>query len=209
MTIKLGVLISGSGTNLQAIIDCIAAGTLDASVEIVISSRPDAYGLKRAEAAGIQTAALSKEVYADPLEADAAIVALLREHDVEYVAMAGYMRMCTPVLLDAYEDRVINLHPALLPSFPGAHAIADALAHGVKVTGVTVHFANEAYDDGPIIAQQAVVVEEYDTEDSLATRIHEVEHVLYPAALQLIAQGRVTIERDDSDRRVVRVAPEE
>ena len=209
MTIKLGVLISGSGTNLQAIIDCIAAGTLDATVEVVISSRPDAYGLKRAEAAGIQTVALSREVYKDPLEADAAIVAMLREHDVEYVAMAGYMRMCTPVLLDAYRDRVINLHPALLPSFPGAHAIADALAHGVKVTGVTVHFANAVYDDGPIIAQQAVPVEEYDTEDSLATRIHEVEHVLYPAALQLVAQGRVSIECDDSGRRVVRIAPEE
>lgn len=208
MSIKLGVLISGSGTNLQAIIDQIAEGKLDATVEVVISSRPDAYGLVRAQNAGIPVVALSREAYVDPLEADAAIAQILREHEVDYIAMAGYMRMITPVLLDLFPDRIINLHPALLPSFPGAHGIADALEHGVKVTGVTVHFANATYDDGPIIAQRPVLVEEGDTEDTLAQRIHATEHELYPAALQLVAQGRVHVVELESGRRVTQIDPE-
>ena len=142
MSIKLGVLISGSGTNLQAIIDRIADGTLDASIELVVSSRPSAYGLKRAEAAGLQTLTMSKEVYADPEQADEIIAAELSRRGVDYVIMAGYMRKVHDPILAAFPNRVVNLHPALLPSFPGAHAIADAYERGVKVTGVTVHFAN-------------------------------------------------------------------
>jgi phosphoribosylglycinamide formyltransferase-1 len=193
MSIKLGVLISGSGTNLQAIIDRIADGSLDASVEIVISSRPSAYGLKRAEAAGIKTMSLSKEVYAEPEAADQLIAATLKSHDVDYVVMAGYMRMVHAPILMSFPNRVVNLHPALLPSFKGAHAIQDAYDYGVKVTGVTVHFADDKYDCGPIIAQQALVVEEGWTVDELEEHIHEIEHVLYPDTIQLLAEGRVRV----------------
>ncbi len=197
MTIKLGVLISGSGTNLQAIIDAIAAGKLDAEVPVVVSSREGAYGLKRAAAAGIQTLSLTPELYkADPVGADVIIADALKKHDVDYVAMAGYMRMVRQPLLEAFPNRIVNLHPALLPAFKGAHAIAEAWERGVKVTGVTVHFANADYDCGPIIAQRAVPVDEGMTLDDLEARIHACEHVLYPETLQLIAQGRVHVGED-------------
>ncbi len=196
MSLKIGVLISGSGTNLQAIIDRIAAGTLDAEVVLVVSSRPSAYGLKRAEAAGIQTLTLSKEIYAEPAMADEIIAASLKKAGAEYVIMAGYMRMVHAPILAAYPNRVVNLHPALLPSFPGAHAIQDAYDRGVKVTGVTVHFANADYDAGPIIAQRALPVQEGWTVDELEAHIHEIEHELYPDTIQLIAEGRVYVEPD-------------
>ena len=194
--LRIGVLVSGSGTNLQAIIDRIAAGELNASIELVVSSRPSAYGLKRAEAAGIQTLTLSKEVYADPVQADEIIAAELRAHGVEYVIMAGYMRKVHDPILAAFPNRVVNLHPALLPSFPGAHAIADAYARGVKVTGVTVHFANADYDAGPIIAQRALAVEEGWTVDELEEHIHRIEHELYPEVVGLLADGRVHVRPD-------------
>jgi phosphoribosylglycinamide formyltransferase-1 len=193
MSIKLGVLLSGSGTNLQAIIDRIEEGTLDASIELVVSSRPSAYGLKRAEKHGLQTLTLSKELYADPLVADEVIAAQLKMHDVDYVIMAGYMRMVHDPILAAFPNRVVNLHPALLPSFKGAHAIQDAYDYGVKVTGVTVHFADEKYDCGPIIAQQALVVQEGWTVDELEEHIHQIEHELYPNTIQLLAEGRVHV----------------
>ena len=194
--LKIGVLISGSGTNLQALIDRIADGALNASIELVVSSRPSAYGLKRAEEAGIQTLTLSKEIYADPIAADEVIAHELLAHGVEYVIMAGYMRMVRAPLLATFPNRIVNLHPALLPSFPGAHAIADAYERGVKVTGVTVHFANAAYDAGPIIAQRALAVEEGWDVDTLESHIHEIEHELYPQVVQLLADGRVQV-RDD------------
>lgn len=146
---------------------------------------------------------LNRDVYADPVEADRRIAETLRYAHAEYVVMAGYMRKVTPVLLDAFPDRVLNLHPALLPSFKGAHAIQDAFDAGVKVTGITVHFANEDYDKGPIVAQRAVEVREDDTHDDLEARIHEVEHVLYPEVLRLVAEGRVTVGED----RKVHIAP--
>lgn len=194
MSIKLGVLLSGSGTNLQAIIDRIDAGTLDAQIAIVISSRPSAYGLKRAEAAGIQTMTLSKEIYADPMTADEVIASALKREGVDYIIMAGYMRMVHAPILRAFENRVVNLHPALLPSFKGAHAIQDAYDYGVKVTGVTVHFADDKYDCGPIIAQRALVVEEGWDVDTLESRIHDIEHELYPDTIQLLSEGRVRVE---------------
>ncbi|MDY3900720.1 MAG: phosphoribosylglycinamide formyltransferase [Atopobiaceae bacterium] len=192
--IKLGVLVSGSGTNLQAIIDRIAAGTLDATVELVVSSRPSAFGLKRAEAAGIQTLTISKELYADPLTADEIIAAELKRHGVDYVIMAGYMRMVHAPILETFKNRVVNLHPALLPSFKGAHAIQDAFDYGVKVTGVTVHFADDSYDCGPIIAQRPLAVQEGWDVDELEAHIHEIEHELYPDTIQLLAEGRVHVE---------------
>ena len=193
MAIKLGVLISGSGTNLEAIIERIEEGKLDASIELVVSSRPDAYGLKRAEKHGLQTLTLSREIYQEPMLADEIIASELKQHGVEYVVMAGYMRMVREPLLVAFPNRIVNLHPALLPSFKGAHAIDDAFERGVKVTGVTVHFANADYDCGPIIAQRPVVVEEGMDVDALEARIHEVEHELYPQVIQLLAQGRVHV----------------
>lgn len=194
MPIKLGVLLSGSGTNLQAIIDAIQAGTLDATIELVVSSRPSAYGLKRAEAAGLQTLTLSKETYEDSFVADMVIATELKRYNVDYVVMAGYMRKVGVPILNTFPNRVLNLHPALLPSFRGAHAIQDAYEYGVKVTGVTVHLANADYDRGPIIAQRPVVVEEDWTVEQLEEAIHQVEHQLYPEVLQLFAQDRVHVE---------------
>ena len=193
MSITLGVLISGSGTNLQALIDRIAEGRLDAKIALVVSSRASAYGLKRAEAAGIQTLTLSKEIYADPETADEIIASELRRYGVDYVIMAGYMRMVHDPILAAFPDRVVNIHPALLPSFKGAHAIQDAFDYGVKVTGVTVHFADNRYDCGPIIAQRPLAVEEGWDVDTLEAHIHEIEHVLYPDVVQLLAEGRVHV----------------
>ena len=200
--LKIGVLLSGSGTNLQAIIEAAAEG-LPVEIVHVVSSRPDAFGIERAHRAGIPVTVLNRDVYADPVEADRRIAETLRYAHAEYVVMAGYMRKVTPVLLDAFPDRVLNLHPALLPSFKGAHAIQDAFDAGVKVTGITVHFANEDYDKGPIVAQRAVEVREDDTHDDLEARIHEVEHVLYPEVLRLVAEGRVTVGED----RKVHIAP--
>ena len=191
--LAIGVLLSGSGTNLQALIDAIAAGELDAEIKLVVSSRPSADGHKRAEAAGIQTLTLSREMYADPLQADEIIAAELLRAGVDYVVMAGYMRMVHAPLLATFPNRVVNIHPALLPSFQGAHGIEDAYNRGVKVTGVTVHFANEVYDQGPIIAQEIVRIEEGMSLEELESGIHAVEHVLYPSVVQLLAEGRVRV----------------
>ena len=194
--LKIGVLLSGSGTNLQAILDAVADDGLPVEVVQVVSSRPDAYGIERARKAGIPVVALNRDVYADPEAADARIVEALRAAGAEYVVMAGYMRKVTPVVLDAFPNRVLNLHPALLPAFKGAHAIRDASEAGVKVTGVTVHFANEDYDKGPIVAQRAVEVREGWTLDDLEAAIHAAEHELYPHVLGLLAAGRVQVGED-------------
>ena len=201
--LNIGVLISGSGSNLQSLIDHIQEGTLDARISLVISSRPDAYGIERAKKAGIPVLVLNREVYADPSAANKRIADALKEAGAQYVVMAGYMRKVTAEVLDAFPDRVVNLHPALLPSFKGAHAIQDAFDFGVKVTGVTVHFANADYDKGPIIAQRAVEVREGDTVEALEARIHAVEHELYPHVVQLLAEGRVSV---DAATRKVRIA---
>ena len=193
---KIGILISGSGSNLQAIIDAIEEGSLDAEIVRVIASRPDAYGLVRAQDAGLTTCSLTKELYADPHIANEVIASELVQAGAEYVVMAGYMRKVTEEVLLTFPDKVLNIHPALLPSFKGGHAIADAFEAGVKVTGVTVHFANAEYDKGPIIAQRAVTVEEDDTLESLTERIHGVEHELYPEVLRKLSAGKITIGDD-------------
>lgn len=200
--LKIGVLLSGSGTNLQAIIDEVRDAALPVDIVKVVSSRPDAYGIERAKQAGIPVVVLNRQIYADPRAADQMIVDELRAAGAEYVVMAGYMRKLTPVVLDAFPDRVLNLHPALLPSFKGAHAIQDAFAAGVKVTGVTVHFANEDYDKGPIVAQEPVRIEEGMTLDELEAAIHAVEHVLYPRVLRQLAEGSIAVGAD----RKVRIA---
>lgn len=200
--LKIGVLLSGSGTNLQAIIDAIANDGLPVEIVHVLSSRPDAYGIERARTAGIPVTVFDRTVYEDREAADGRIAAIMAEAGAEYLVMAGYMRKLTPVVLDAFPDRVLNLHPALLPSFKGAHAIQDAWDAGVKVTGVTVHLANEDYDKGPIVAQRAVSVLPGDDVDALEARIHEVEHEIYPTVLRAIAEGRMTMD----GQRIVRIS---
>ena len=202
--IKLGVLISGSGTNLQAIIDRIADGTLDASIELVVSSRADAYGLLRAQAAGIQTLTMEKSFYDEDNTADRIIASEMRYRNVDYILMAGYMRMVHEPLLAAFENRIVNIHPALLPSFKGAHGIQDAYDYGVKITGVTVHFADNRYDCGPIIAQRALAVQEGWTVDELEAEIHKIEHVLYPEVVGLLAADRVRVRENGT----VEILPE-
>lgn len=197
--LALGVLLSGSGTNLQALVDAIAAGTLEARIAVVVSNVADAGGLARARRHDLPTVVLrhgdapSREAY------DARVVEALRAHGVNLVVLAGFMRLVTPVLLQAYPARVLNVHPALLPAFPGLHAERQALAHGARITGVTVHFVDEETDHGPILAQAAVAILPDDTEASLHARIQRQEHRLYPYAIQLIATGRVQVD----GRRVV------
>jgi phosphoribosylglycinamide formyltransferase-1 len=199
---RLGVLISGSGTNLQAIIDACESGALDAEVVVVASNHESARGLERARKHNIDAVFVDRGAYKSPREYNAALRDVFRDHHCQWVVMAGYMRLLGKEVLDYYQNHVLNLHPALLPSFPGATGIRDALDYGVKVTGVTVHFANENFDEGPIIAQEAIVIDEGETLASLEAKIHEVEHRIYPAALQHVVSGRAQIVG-----RTVRIAP--
>lgn len=190
---KLAVFISGTGTNMVAIHNAIKAGELDATIELIVSSNDHAKGIQYAQNEGLDLLVFTPADYDDPEAVDARIVGALNERDIDYVAMAGYMRKVTPVLLDAYPNRVVNLHPALLPAHRGAHAIQDAFEAGDEVTGITIHFANEEYDKGPIIFQHEVPVLPDDTLDDLETRIHAAEHEYYPQVLQRIAQGEVQV----------------
>lgn len=190
---KLAVFISGTGTNMVAIHNAIKAGELDATIELIVSSNDHAKGIQYAQNEGLDLLVFTPADYDDPEAVDARIVEALDERDIDYVAMAGYMRKVTPVLLDAYPNRVVNLHPALLPAHRGAHAIQDAFEAGDEVTGITIHFANEEYDKGPIIFQHEVPVLPDDTLDDLETRIHAAEHEYYPQVLQRIAQGEVQV----------------
>ncbi len=190
MDARLAVLASGSGTNLQALLDDPVVGPW---VALVLSDRPDAYALERARARGVPTVA-HHAGSAGPGAFDEPLADLLRERRIEFVVLAGFMRIVGSGLVRAFEGRILNVHPALLPAFPGAHAIADALAHGVKVTGVTVHLVDEEVDHGPIVFQQAVEVRDDDTYDTLEPRIHEVEHRLLPAAVRALVEGRLELD---------------
>lgn len=190
---KLAVFISGTGTNMVAIHNAIKAGELDATIELIVSSNDHAKGIQYAQNEGLDLLVFTPADYDDPEAVDARIVEALNERDIDYIAMAGYMRKVTPVLLDAYPNRVVNLHPALLPAHRGAHAIQDAFEAGDEVTGITIHFANEEYDKGPIIFQHEVPVLPDDTLDDLETRIHAAEHEYYPQVLRRIAQGEVQV----------------
>jgi len=192
--IHLGVLISGSGTNLQAIIDACNSGALNAEVSLVISDHYAAPGLQRAKDNGIDAIYIDRANYLTTREYNTALRNMLRDQPVDFVVMAGYMRLLGKEVLDFFPNRVVNLHPALLPSFPGASSIKDAFEYGVKVTGVTVHFANEKFDEGPILAQAPVAIDPEDTIATLETKIHEAEHKLLPQALGLIADNRVIVE---------------
>ena len=192
--LKLAVLASGSGSNLQAMIDAIAAGALPAKIQLVLSDKADAFALERAKQAGIPTVVISPQAFATREEYDRQVVAAIRQYEVDVVALAGYMRVVTPGFLQAFPQRVVNIHPALLPAFPGLHGQRQAWEYGVKVSGCTVHFVDEGTDTGPIIAQATVPVLDTDDADTLAARILEQEHRLYPHVLKLLAEGRVSIE---------------
>jgi phosphoribosylglycinamide formyltransferase-1 len=186
---RLGILISGRGSNMLAIGEAIAAGWLDATIAVVVSSRAGAPGLERAAAAGIPTAVLAPKEHASREACDRAIVAVLRAHDVDLVCLAGYMRLITPAFVEAFPNAILNVHPSLLPSFPGLDAQHQAWTHGVKVSGATVHFVTAELDAGPIVMQAAVPVEESDTADTLSARILVEEHRIYPAAIARVLAG--------------------
>lgn len=197
----IGVLCSGRGTNLQSIIDAAASGQIKAPIGVVITDKPGVMALERAEEAGIPAVCIDRKQYESREEFDGALLAELKKYGVTLVCLAGFMRLLTAGFIRAYEGRILNIHPALLPSFKGAHAHRDVLAYGAKVSGCTIHFVVEDMDAGPIILQAAVPVMEGDDEDSLGARVLVEEHRLYPRAIELFLAGRLTI-----DGRCVRIS---
>lgn len=201
MNRRLGVLISGRGSNLQSLLDAIGTGRLDATIAVVISNIENAAGLDRARAAGLEAVVLSHRGWASRDDYDRALARELKARDVGLVCLAGFMRIVGGPLIDAYPNAILNIHPALLPSFPGVDAQRQALAHGVKVSGVTVHFVTRDLDDGPIVLQRTVPVLDDDTRETLSLRILEQEHLAYPEAVSVVLDGRWTVE----GRRFVRL----
>jgi phosphoribosylglycinamide formyltransferase-1 len=191
---RLGVLISGRGSNLQALIDAIATGRLDASIAVVISNRKDAAGLERAREAGIESIVVSHRDFGSRDDYDRALARELQGRDVNLVCLAGFMRLVGSELIEAFPSRILNIHPSLLPAFPGLDAQEQAIEHGVKVSGVTVHLVTAELDGGPIVIQRAVPVMPGDTAESLAERILEEEHRAYPEAVQMILDGGWRLE---------------
>ena len=206
-TLELGVLISGRGSNLQAILDATSRGKLDARVRVVISNCPAAAGLERARSAGVPTTVVEHRAFPGREPFEHALVDALRQHGCEWVVLAGFMRVLTPTFLDAFPWRVINIHPALCPAFPGVDAQGQALAYGSRVTGCTVHLVDRGIDTGPILAQAVVPVLPEDTRESLAARLLGREHELLVTVLGWVAEGRVNVECRPSphDRPLVRV----
>jgi len=196
--LKLGVLISGNGSNLQSIIDHIEKRSLKAVIKIVVSNNPDALGITRAKKHGIQIAVLKNADFKSPEDFDSELIKIMKKNDVELVILAGFMRILTPAFLKAFPQKIMNIHPALLPSFSGLHGQKQAFDYGVKFTGCTVHFVDEGVDTGPIIIQSIVPVYDDDTEEILAARILKEEHRIYPQAIQFYAEGRLEIK----DRKV-------
>jgi phosphoribosylglycinamide formyltransferase-1 len=193
--VRIAVLVSGRGSNLQAIIDNIEKGLLSSELAVVISDQADAYALERARKHNIPAVPVIAKGYKDKREEyDALLVKELRERNVDLVCLAGFMRIITPVLIRAFPNRILNIHPSLLPAFPGLHVQKKALNHGVKFSGCTVHFVDEDMDTGPIIIQAVVPILDSDTEDSLSERILKQEHKIYSRAIQLFAEGRLKIE---------------
>jgi phosphoribosylglycinamide formyltransferase-1 len=191
--VMLAVLVSGNGTNLQAVIDRIEAREINARMACVVSNRQDAFALKRAERHGIPAIVHEIGAYASRREYDAALVEILRDHGVQLVLLAGFMRILTDVMVDAFPHAIMNIHPALLPAFPGLHAQQQALEYGVRFTGCTVHFVDRGTDTGPIIMQAVVPVGADDTEESLAAHIQQEEHRIYPEAVRLFCAGKISV----------------
>lgn len=192
--LRLGILASGGGTNLQSIIDQCQQHAIDAEIALVLCNTPDAGALTRAEQAGLPQLCIDHRKFAEREDFDRAIVTALQEAGAELVVLAGFMRIISEVFLEAFPQRIINIHPALLPAFPGLHVQRKALEYGARFSGCTVHFVDTGVDTGPIILQAVVPVHEDDTEESLSARILQQEHKIYPRAIQLIAENRVRIE---------------
>ena len=199
---KIGVLCSGRGSNLASIIAAVERGDIRAEIAVVIADKADAYALERAREKGIPAVAVVYRDYAARADFEDALRAELSTHGVTLIVLAGFMRILTPAFVHAYAGHILNIHPALLPSFPGAHAHRDALSYGVKVSGCTVHFVDEGTDSGPIIMQAAVPVHDDDTEETLAARVLEEEHRIFPEAIRLYVDGRLQM-----DGRQVRILP--
>jgi phosphoribosylglycinamide formyltransferase 1 len=198
VTVRVAVLASGAGTNLQALLDDAVVGPW---VVLAISDRASAVALDRARARSVEAVHIDPATFADRSAFDHALLEILRDRAVDLVALAGYMRIVGPELIGAFPDRILNVHPALLPAFPGTSAVGDAIAWGVKVTGVTVHLVDEEVDHGPIVLQEAIEVRPEEDPDALEERIHEVEHRLLPAAVRALGEGRLVVKG-----RIVRVA---
>lgn len=192
--VSIGVLVSGSGSNLQSIIDHIEAGTLDAEIKIVISNNSNAFALERCRKHGICSAVVDHRQFDSRESYDRQTIAILESSGVELVVMAGFMRILSPEFFRAFPQRIMNIHPALLPAFPGTHVQMKAVEYGVKFSGCTVHFADGGVDTGPIIIQSVIPVYEDDTSDTLAARILKEEHRIYPQAIQFYAEGRIEIQ---------------
>lgn len=190
---RIGVLVSGSGTNLQAIIDKISDGYLNAEIACVISNKADAYALTRAAKHGIPCIVHDNKGFTDRLSYDAHTVTILKEYTVDLVVLAGFMRILSKVMVNAYPNAIMNIHPALLPAFPGLHAQKQALEYGVKVSGCTIHFVDDGMDTGPIIMQSTVQVDACDNEDSLSGKIQKAEHQSYPAAIKLYVDNKLEV----------------
>ncbi len=193
MNRSLAVFCSGQGANLQAILHAIRAGRLKAKVSVVVSDQPSAHALARALHAGVPSVVVDPRGYSSREKLDRALSRIADRFQSRLIVLAGFMRVLSPWFVRRYRQRILNIHPALLPSFPGTHAVRDALRRGVKVTGVTVHFVDEQVDHGPIIAQEAVAVRPEDTEETLLRRIHRVEHRLYPQVIQQVLDGKVRV----------------
>jgi len=191
--INIGVLVSGRGTNLQAIIEAIEEGKIAGEIKVVISDNSEAYALKRAQRYHIDTRYIHFKEFKNREDYEKEIIKTLKENKIELVVLAGYMRILSPYFIRSYKNKIMNIHPALLPSFPGLHVQKQAIDYGVKVSGCTVHFVDEGLDSGPIIMQKAVKVKEGDTEETLAKRILKEEHKIYPRAIQLFAEERLEI----------------
>ncbi len=191
---RIAVLISGRGSNLKSLIDACERGQIHGQVVVVISNNPDAPGLEFAQAAGIETVVLIHKQYPSREAYDAEIVDVLRTRDVDLVCLAGFMRLLSPVFIRAFPRRIMNIHPALLPAFPGLHAQKQAVDYAAKVTGCTVHFVDEGLDTGPIILQKTIDVRSDDTDETLSARLLPVEHQTYAEAVQLFFENRLTIE---------------
>ena len=192
--INIGVLASGRGTNLQVIIEAIEEGKIEGEIKVVISDNPDAYALKRAKQHNIETQYIDFKSFKNREDYDKKIVECLKEKKIDLVVLAGYMRILSPYFIRTYKNKIMNIHPALLPSFPGLHAQRQAVEYGVKISGCTVHFVDEGVDSGPIILQKSVEVSADDTEESLVEKILKEEHQIYPRAIQLFSQGRLIIK---------------
>jgi len=191
---NIAVFVSGNGTNLQAIIDAVSSGSIKVKVALVVSDNKDAYALERAKKAGIETFVLAPDGFKAREDYDMEVVKELKKRNIELVVLAGFMRLVSSYFVKEYKNRILNIHPALLPSFKGTQGIKDAFESGAKKTGITVHFVDEKLDHGPIILQEAVKIEKNDTLDTLEKKIHKIEHKLYPEAISLFVEGKLKVE---------------